>query len=50
MDTTIEKFTNIGNINIEIFKSNSDYCFYLKPSSEDISYLTDIIEDTLKLF
>lgn len=47
---TIESFVNIGNISVEIFKSDNKYCFYIQPSSEEVSCITDVIEDTLKLY
>ena len=47
---TIESLVNIGNISIEVFKSGTNYCFYLRSSCEEVDCITDVIEDTLKLY
>ena len=46
----VKEFINVGSVNVEVFKADTDYCFYLKSSNEDVFPITDIIEDTLNLF
>lgn len=47
---TIKEFVNIGSVDVQVFKSGTDYCFHLESSSDEISPVMDVIEDTLKKF
>lgn len=44
----LERFKNIGDIKINIYKSSSnDYSFYLQLSNKEVLDIADIIDNTL---
>ena len=48
--STVEKFVNVGQVVVDVFKSDSNYRFHLQESSDNVSTVTEVIEDTLKQF
>ncbi len=47
----LEKFENIGDIKVNVYKSlKNDYSFYLQPSNDEVLHIADILDNALKQY